>query len=211
MKILLMVAGAFLAFGLVSWAPAQGNSEATRLHREALQLLRGASSKQDLEDAAKKFAVALSMFDHQKDKKGVRMAAFNLGLVHSRLGRYDEAAACYQRSLHLSRELKDLKGEVRALNNLAAVHRRLGRYDMAVAANEKALTKARSTGDRKAEAHSMLGLANVYQAQGAYDTAEDYYQKALATYRRMNDDAANRWLSGIWGISMRAGDPTTRR
>ena len=95
-------------------------------------------------------------------------AQSNLGAALRRVGRLDEAEACYRRALNLRPDIAEV------WNNLGNVQQELGRLDDALAAFAKAL-------DLKPNfAKSHNGLGNTLQQLGRLDEALASYGRAVA-------------------------------
>jgi len=110
-------------------------------------------------------------------------ALANLGVVHMRQGRYEQAAEHYQGALPLFRETGDRVGEARTLTHLGLVNWRQGRYQQAAERHRQALTRYRETGTRVGEANALSNLGLVSWRQGRYGEAAEGHRQALILYR----------------------------
>jgi DNA-binding SARP family transcriptional activator len=86
------------------------------------------------------------------------MASCNAAVQAHRLGRFDEAAAGYARSIELY-QLTDSRKVAYPLNNLGDLHRQRGRRSEARAAYEEARRTAAADGNRQGLAPALAGLA----------------------------------------------------
>jgi DNA-binding SARP family transcriptional activator/tetratricopeptide (TPR) repeat protein len=111
-------------------------------------------------------------------------ALANLGIVHMRQGRYEQAAEHYQGALGLFRETDDRAGEARTLTHLGLVNWRRGRYQQAAEHHGQALTRYRQTGSRVGEANALSNLGLVSWRQGRYAEAAECHRRALLLYRQ---------------------------
>ncbi|WP_019926182.1 tetratricopeptide repeat protein [Nocardia sp. BMG111209] len=109
---------------------------------------------------------------------GEAVALSNLGIVYTRLGRYDEALTHQQRALELMRQSAIRVMEVPALANLGEIHLGEGRYQEAVRYGTEALQLARQSGHRAFEGTALTCLGNTHEAQGRHDEAENLYREA---------------------------------
>jgi tetratricopeptide (TPR) repeat protein len=90
----------------------------------------------------------------------------NLGVVHARLDRYEEALTHQQESLHLFKKPGNRTGEAECLNELGIVYHLQERYDLALAREEESLTIRRELGDRLGQAESLWELGVTLHALG---------------------------------------------
>ena len=109
----------------------------------------------------------------------------DLGLGHSRPGRFGEALACHQQSLAIRRELGDQQGQAASLGNIGKVHQRQGRYQEALACQQECLDIFRELGDRSGQAESLRDFGIVHQRQGRHDQALACLRESLDLYRQL--------------------------
>jgi tetratricopeptide (TPR) repeat protein/DNA-binding SARP family transcriptional activator len=117
------------------------------------------------------------------DRAAEAYALTNLGVVHLRQGRYEQAAEHYREALPLFRETGDRSGEARTLTHLGLVNWRQGRYELAAERHRQALTRYRETANRVGEANALSNLGLVWWRQGRYEEAADGHRQALILYR----------------------------
>jgi tetratricopeptide (TPR) repeat protein len=141
-------------------------------------------------DAGAHFPDALSIHTDARDaasqtgdRAAEAYALTNLGVVHMRQGRYEQAAEHYRGALPLFRETGDRVGEARTLTHLGLVNWRQGRYQQAAERHAQALTRYRETGTRIGEANALSNLGLVSWRQGRYREAAEGHQQALILYR----------------------------
>src|SRR5262249_13602936 len=82
----------------------------------------------------------------------------NLGVVHMRQGRYEQAAERYQEALGKFSQTGDRVGEARTLTHLGLVNWRQGRYDEAAARHRQAPPRHRGTGQPGGRASALSHL-----------------------------------------------------
>jgi predicted ATPase/DNA-binding SARP family transcriptional activator len=125
------------------------------------------------------------------------LALLSLGSIAQVMGDADDAQACLQESLAISRARGDEWGIVRALISLGdkAIDRR--EYAEARGYLEESLQRCRAIGDRRGLAHSLdeLGLAAL--AQGEYREAQRLFEESLAALREIEDE---------WGVAVALND-----
>lgn len=129
-----------------------------------------------------------------EDNTEVARALNQLGLLHWRQGRLDEAEALYRQSLETSRRLlgPDSADALTLEMNLANVYRGQSRYTEAEPLYAHSLAgRTRVLGpDHPATLDTMSGLANQYQETGRYDKAESLHRQVLEARRRLLGEKA---------------------
>jgi len=151
--------------------------------RLATTLFRYLDSGAHFPDALSIHTDARNAASQTGDRAAEAYALANLGVVHMRQGRYEQAAEHYQRALPLFRETGDRVGEARTLTHLGLVSWRQGRYQQAAERHGQALTRYRETGTRVGEANALSNLGLVSWRQGRYREAAEGHRQALILYR----------------------------
>ncbi|MEU0094392.1 BTAD domain-containing putative transcriptional regulator [Kribbella sp. NPDC006257] len=131
-----------------------------RLNRGAAYRLLG-----ELDRSEADMTAALAMEDRPSSP-----GQYEIALLYADLGRYDEAAACAESALAISRRDSLEFHEATALNTLGLVRRGQGRWDEAERQHADARDIAVRLGHRATEAEALLGLAAVALARA--DLAE---------------------------------------
>ena len=121
------------------------------------------------------------------DTSAEAAAVRNLGAIAFRLGRYEQAAEHFGRTLALFRETGDRRGEGSALHNLGTVERHRGRYLPAIEYFEQALALSRTLGVWLSEARALNGLGVMCTRLGRYAEAAGYLEMDLALFRAARD------------------------
>jgi tetratricopeptide (TPR) repeat protein/DNA-binding SARP family transcriptional activator len=141
-------------------------------------------------DAGAHFPDALSIHTDARnaasqtgDRAAEAYALANLGVLHMRQGRYEQAAEHYREALSLFRQTGDRVGEARTLTHLGLVNWRQGRYQQAAERHRQALTRYCETGTRVGEANALSNLGLVSWRQGRYEEAAEGHRQALILYR----------------------------
>jgi tetratricopeptide (TPR) repeat protein/DNA-binding SARP family transcriptional activator len=151
--------------------------------RLATTLFRYLDSGAHFPDALSIHTDARNAARQMGDRAAEAYALANLGVVHMRQGRYEQAAEHYQGALGLFRETGDRVGEARTLTHLGLVNWRQGRYQQAAERHAQALTCYRQTGTRVGEANALSNLGLVSWRQGRYGEAAEGHRQALTLYR----------------------------
>jgi DNA-binding SARP family transcriptional activator/tetratricopeptide (TPR) repeat protein len=111
-----------------------------------------------------------------------------LGRAFIRLGRHDDAHACFRRALDLHTQLGDHAGQVRVHLDTANVLVQQGRKAEALAHAEQSLELARRAGHRPMEARALNGVGWSHAVLGHHQCAIASCERALDLYR----EAGNR-------------------
>jgi tetratricopeptide (TPR) repeat protein/DNA-binding SARP family transcriptional activator len=151
--------------------------------RLATALFRYLDSGAHFPDALSIHTDARNAASQTDDRAAEAYALANLGVVHMRQGRYEQAAEHYQEALPLFRAAGDRVGEARTLTHLGLVNWRQGRYQQAAERHRQALIRYRETGSSVGEANALSNLGLVSWRQGRYEQAAEGHRQALILYR----------------------------
>jgi DNA-binding SARP family transcriptional activator/tetratricopeptide (TPR) repeat protein len=151
--------------------------------RLATTLFRYLDTRAHFPDALSIHTDARNAASQTGDRAAEAYALVNLGVVHLRQGRYEQAAEHYRGALPLFRETGDRGGEARTLTHLGLVNWRQGRYELAAERHWQALTRYRETANRAGEANALSNLGLVRWRQGRYEEAAEGHRQALILYR----------------------------
>ncbi len=151
--------------------------------RLATTLFRYLDTRAHFPDALSIHTDARNAASQTGDRAAEAYALANLGIVHLRQGRYEQAAEHYREALPLFREAGDRSGEARTLTHLGLVNWRQGRYELAAERHRQALTRYRETANRVGEANALSNLGLVWWRQGHYEEAAEGHRQALILYR----------------------------
>ncbi len=151
--------------------------------RLATTLFRYLDTRAHFPDALSIHTDARNAASQTGDRAAEAYALTNLGVVHLRQGRYEQAAEHYREALPLFREAGDRSGEARTLTHLGLVNWRQGRYELAAERHRQALTRYRETANRVGEANALSNLGLVWWRQGRYEEAAGGHRQALVLYR----------------------------
>lgn len=169
----------------------RGWTEEQRSRRaEALEFkqrgIRAANSGQ-LDDAAKRFELALGLFRAVGDLREEARCLMNLGAVDGAFGRTEDAL----RRLEEARTAADRAGDRDLLASIEAnrayVLSDLGDLAGARGALETALPISRESGDRRAEATILAQLGGITFNTGDNDAALEFYQESGRIGRAIGD------------------------
>lgn len=103
----------------------------------------------------------------------------NLGTAYYRIGRYQQAIACYELAGSRARERGDTWSEAVWLGNLGVVYAGLGQSARAVQCYQQALAMRAKVNDRSGEARDLINIGIEHRARGDTEKAIQYYRRAL--------------------------------
>jgi tetratricopeptide (TPR) repeat protein len=174
----------FSLFLFPSIGAAQSAQQGVVIFKQAQDMQARARSKDDVENALKKYEEAFRIFEKAglDQPKGVTLD--QIGAVYYSLDQYSRALEYHERSLAISRKISDVKSEGRTLNNIGNVYAQLGQYQKATEHMEKALAITKKIGDVGQEGTTLNSLAGVYHFWGQHQKAAEYYEKALVLRRK---------------------------
>lgn len=148
---------------------------------ESLCLIGNACYEQgDLANASEYFARGRDVTRGIGDARGESVLLNNIGEVHRRAGRYEDAIACYEQILAISPERAARQQEGVAIN-LALAYIGLGQVHSARKYAEQARTLNDATGDLFANAYLHYTLAEVALLDGHVEQALDEAREAAAS------------------------------
>jgi DNA-binding SARP family transcriptional activator len=114
----------------------------------------------------------------------------SLGIVHAAQHRYQEAAACYRRSLAIRRRVGDRTGIAKVLNNLGDLRLARQRHREAIRYLELSLACLEGLGDRRSEGIARNNLGRAWLAAGRPGEALAHLTRSLADLRAAGDREA---------------------
>ncbi len=136
---------------------------------------------------AERFAVARAGLDAataEGDEHAMALLHQDVAHVHHGEGRHDEAIACLERALALSRRTGWRDCEATAHSNLGIVYGETGQLERAVEHFTWALEVNRQTGWTIGVAVAMANLGTLYRTQGELEAAARHLEEAIVTFQR---------------------------
>ncbi|MGA8832115.1 MAG: CHAT domain-containing tetratricopeptide repeat protein, partial [Desulfomonilaceae bacterium] len=170
-----------------SFGFAQSKQQGVAIFRQAQELQIKPRSKDDIENALKKYEEALRIFNRVGAVREKGVTNNQIGQIYSDLGQYAKALECYERSLAIAGKIGNVHSEGETLNNIAVVYYFLGQYAKALEYYEKSLAIRRKTRYVKGEGESLNNLGTIYRSLGQYQKALDCYEKSLAIMQKIGD------------------------
>ncbi|MEQ1502280.1 MAG: tetratricopeptide repeat protein [Myxococcota bacterium] len=139
------------------------------------------------------YEAGLSAARSAGDRETEAMILGNIGGLHWRAGRIDDAEGLYRAALNIGREIGDRDLCASTSTNLGLVHRARGQVELALDAHVEALAIRRESGDRLNESHAADQLAILLGHLGRFDEAAEVRETALEAAREVGD----RWSEAI--------------
>jgi tetratricopeptide (TPR) repeat protein len=121
------------------------------------------------------------------DRGAQARALSDLGRLHRRQGRLDDAVETYRQALALYADLGERADEAVALRNLGSVHWRLGDYPQAAEHYRRAWTQYGRLGDEAGQADALVRLGLVDARLGNEAQATERLRSALELSARLGD------------------------
>lgn len=110
-----------------------------------------------------------------------------LGLAYTYLGQIQQAIACLERGLAITRKMESRRNEGAYLGNLGNCYADFGQTARAIEYYEQALAIAREIGDRHGEGISLGNLGSCYADLGQTARAIECHKQALTIAREIGD------------------------
>lgn len=114
------------------------------------------------------------------NRLGQATALSNAGIIHSQLGRYEQAIAVLEESYRLAVEDNELIQCGRALNELGLAAKELGHWDAALDYYRRALDIWRGLRNRVSQGRVHNNLGEVYFLTGLWEEAKLNFEQALS-------------------------------
>lgn len=123
----------------------------------------------------------------------------NLGRCYADMGKKEQAWACYQAALRVSKKFNNEKGLAYLYNNMGIQEEEQGNMDKSLEYFSTGLIYAEKIGNKGAEAlcHESLGIA--YGSNGNYPASKMHLMKALEIYEKAGESVMMVTLLGNLG------------
>ncbi|GAA3347252.1 tetratricopeptide repeat protein [Amorphoplanes nipponensis] len=131
------------------------------------------------------------------DRQAQARALSDLGRLHRRQGRLDDAAATYGHALMLYADLGERAAEAVALRNLGSVHWRLGDYRQAAEHYRRAWAHYQGLDDGAGQADALVRLGLVDARLGDQAAATQRLRSALELFARLGDGFSEAYVSSL--------------
>ncbi len=179
--------------------------------RERLELLIELTARYRKKDRNKAVAFgteALDLLESFPDRDLELELLNQLGLVHIRAGKYQEALRYGLRAERLARVADDKPALAFALNNVGDAHRLLDEYDPAREYSLEATELYRQVEDEAGLAESLSDVGVAYRRVGDFSKALEYYLRSHRAYEDIGDrKGAARVLNNLGIVYRNLGQP----
>lgn len=122
-----------------------------------------------------------------------------VGIIHSDLGKWDEAAKCFQNALDIGQKQENKRSIASCNGLLGDIERECGRWEAAKKLYRQCLEVMTELGDRSGMAISWGVLGSIELNRGNWDVAETLYQQALEVERESGDRSGIAILTACLG------------
>ncbi|MFP5504273.1 MAG: BTAD domain-containing putative transcriptional regulator, partial [Candidatus Sericytochromatia bacterium] len=151
------------------------------------------------------------LYDQLGDAMGKGKALVNLGLGHSKIGKFAKARETYQEAIRAAEAALKLPIPM-VYNNLARIHLYMGELKAAWDATERAMSLARQLGARRDVAHAEATLGEINAQRGDWAKATFYLEASLESAKENGDAIAQaNAMASLAEVSMRQGAWTKAR
>jgi tetratricopeptide (TPR) repeat protein len=133
------------------------------------------------------------LFQNLKDNNALFRVWNNMGLILTRLSRFQDALNCFQEAFKLSEITGDKRYMAQQLGNMGSACRDIKDYMTALEYYEKALQLYRELDHMEGTADQYTNIAYIHVMENRYEEALISYQKALPLYREMRNDEKARF------------------
>jgi tetratricopeptide (TPR) repeat protein len=144
------------------------------------------------EDILKYAEPALILAQKLGYKKGIAMAANNVGYVFDQNGELSKALEYYQLALKTGNEINDHKLKIAATNNIGYIYNNQGEITKALEYFLQSLRDAEKLGDKSLIAQPLINIGGIYMNQGNSKKALEYFQRSL----KLNKEIGNKEAMG---------------
>jgi two-component SAPR family response regulator len=143
----------------------------------------------ELSAAATYLEEALRLFGAIPDAMGEAKVLINLGLCHSKIGKFGKAKQFYLRAIGCAEASQTLPSPM-LYNNLARIHLLEGNLKLAWDAAERALTDARQLGSPRDVAHAEWTLGEISAQREDWSKATVYFEASRQDAEELGDAIA---------------------
>ena len=144
----------------------------------------------EIEEAEEVYLDNLERAQRHRNRALQMNALLNIGELHRRASRTDEALRTFQEANKLSRALHDLSALSLGLNNLGLALESSGDNEQALASFEQSVEAA-------VDAHDEAAVARALSSIGSNALIQERYRRALEMYQRAVDHAAEAGDKGL--------------
>lgn len=147
---------------------------------------RGYRSLGDYEKSLEHLHLALDIFRHDEDVRGIASTLDDIGKIYWIRGLYDQAMQHYSAAMQLRRETGDERSIALSLNHLGSLKLQRGELRDAMVYFKEALEIRRSISDRHGVADSYNNLGVLCMERGDVDQAITLFKEALKQARQID-------------------------
>lgn len=161
----------------------------SRIWEEAVLTIAGhdAELSGDLDRAIQAFTREAALYEEAGHPAGARTAAYELGGVYRRQGRFAEAIECFERLWAYGVSANDRLREAFGLRSLGAVYGDMGDYFRRLGYETESVRIFREEGYQWQAGAGLGNIADTYAALGDFPSARDSFLESLRQAREHQD------------------------
>lgn len=138
----------------------------------------------DMDSAIQYCLAGLDLASEAGDQSAAAGLYLLLGNIHNRAGRFEQAIACFQRTITIHRTRHDRRFLYSAMNNLAVVYYKLGDYRNAIAVLLDAKDLAEKIGNPSFQKAALDNIGLMYAETGEEEKAMRFFAESLTITAR---------------------------
>lgn len=160
------------------------SSEANlRLGKAQVNINRG-----NLHLAMSEILTSLEIFENRHNEKGIGECWHQIGIIHWKEGKNNDALIAYEKSLNIRTKLKDSLGIASSYSNIGVIHKLERRFDKAATYYSLALDIRKLYKDEKGIAQSLFNIGSLKFEMGQTEEALSFYQLSLDIKEKIHDN-----------------------
>lgn len=163
---------------------ASNSKQGTEVFAKAVEKLKVAKSRDDLNDAFKRFQEAYGIFDKSGNSEGRAYSMLFCGKICLSLGDYSKAIEFATKSLDLMKKIGDRKGQAMNLDNIGSAYYYTSNYNKSLEYFNQSLKIHLTSNNTEGEALTLNNIGNVYVALSEFDKARSTFSDSLVKSRR---------------------------
>lgn len=165
----------------------QTREQGVAIFEQAGGLAHRASSKEDLQNALKKYEEAMVIFERVGTDADKGSTFLDAGMVCFLLSQYQKALVYYGKCLEITKKIGSVPNEANTLLYIGNVYLKQGQYQRALEYYEKSAPMKQKLGDVVGEAAVLSSIGSVYLQLSQYQKALDYYDKSLIIEQKIGN------------------------
>ncbi|GAA1666562.1 BTAD domain-containing putative transcriptional regulator [Fodinicola feengrottensis] len=180
------------------WAAARG--WASHAWRIAISMVTFLDRRIPWREGIELLEAALHAARSVEDRVGAGYTLNSLGCIHLDQGGWEQARACYEKSVECFREVFNVPGEAMALGNLGLTCSHLGEYEQGQRIGLVALELSRKSGYRRGVAQNLDNLGVACAGAGDHQGTLEYHRRADVIFQEFGERDAT--ASSLYNLGL---------